>query len=171
MIYIYYYIFKLMKQEFSMDQEFPYPVSKRALEKWSKERLELLEKSDEKRLYRFRYSGSTCTNGGTPFEAHMNVEILGAADQATIKKAWIEFPEEERESAARMCTASGGTDQAQRFFGKLTESHDISGRRVEEVITEDVQVNHAGCFCAPAMVRDKWNQVLSTIHWLENSRN
>jgi hypothetical protein len=154
-----------------MEKEFTDPVSTRALEKWSRERLEKTGETGGRRSYRYRYSGSTCTDGGTPFEAYMNVELSGLAEQTTVEKAWIDFREKEKESAARMCAASGGPSRSQQFFEKLAENHDIAGRRLEDIITEKVSVNYAGCFCAPAMVRDKWNQALSTVHWYELNGN
>jgi len=152
-----------------MQKKFTYPVSPRALKKWNEDRLEHVSSGDDHRWYRFRYSGSTCNNGGIPFEADMHVRLSGKGENAVIEKARIEFPEETKGNAAYMCAAGGKRAEADSFFNKLAQDHDITGRTVEDVITEDVQVNHAGCFCAPSMVRDKWNQVLSTIHWRETN--
>lgn len=152
-----------------MASDFDYPVSKRALEKWKEQRLELVSEENGSRRYRFRYSGSTCNNGGTPFQAYLHAEVSGQGSSMKLEKGWIEIPEEEKEAAAQMCSAKSSSGGAEAFFARLAEPAPLAGKHIEKILTENASVNYAGCFCSPAMVRDKWNQVLSTIHFRENS--
>lgn len=149
-----------------------YSIAEKALREWSKDRLELMDADEGVRHYRFRYTGSTCTNGGTPFNAYLHVLLSGRLESAVIDKAWTIIPKEEREAALAMCTAYRDFQGEVALFEKLTQSADFSGRSLEEVLTEIQEdrsrLNYAGCFCGEAMVREKWNQVLSTVHWREH---
>lgn len=140
-----------------------YPVAERAIRKWSAERLERIDDENGQLHLLFRYRGSTCTNGGSPFEAHLHVRVGSwcAPQDAVVESAWIEIPDNQRGPAGAMCAAvrDGG------FFDRLAEPAEFSGSRLEEVILEDVPVNYAGCFCAPPMVNEKWKLALSTVHY------
>jgi hypothetical protein len=141
-----------------------YAIHGRALEKWSRERLELLEETESGRHYRFRYDGSTCNDGGTPYTAWLHLRLSGKAACARIDEAWIEIPAGEREAASAMCAA--GSDPG--FLDTLCRPAAFTGSGLEEALEQGGAVNHAGCFCTPAMLWEKWRQALSTVHWREN---
>jgi len=143
-----------------------YPVSLKAIDKWNHERLELIEQIHEYRHYRFRYNGSSCTDGGAAFLAYLHAEVSGTGKKLRLRRAWIDIPMEEREAASKMCAAS--RSGATAFFASLSGPFGLEGRLVEEYLSEEAPVNYAGCFCAPPMLRDKWNMVLSTIHFRES---
>jgi hypothetical protein len=149
-----------------MVKNIDYPVSLRALQKWVETRLEKLS-SGAVRSYRFRYDGSTCSNGGTPFHAYLYLEISGPAEKAVIQKAWIEIPEDQKALAEKMCSAVNSGNPS-GFFERLATPARFCGKPLAKVLGEEAPVNYAGCFCAPPMVRDKWNMVLSAVHYLEN---
>lgn len=149
-------------------KQFTYSLAESALKEWNKDRLDLIDAEEGVRHYRFRYTGSTCTNGGTPFNVYLHVFLLGPPESSIIKKAWITIPEEENDAALQMCTAYRDSNGKVALFGKLAQSADFSRRSLEDVLEERPHLNYAGCFCGPSMVREKWNQVLSTIHWREH---
>jgi hypothetical protein len=147
----------------SSDPEFAYPVAVRALKKWSGSQLERRPSAGGSDHFLFTYHGSTCNNGGTPFSAILHAVI---SESAVIEQAWIEIPENEKESAAKMCTAPGSSaEDAEPFFSKLGEPADFVGRTLESVILEDVPQNFAGCFCGRPHINQKWKIALSTIHY------
>lgn len=137
-----------------------YPVSERALEKWSQQQLEQVDDS----TWRFEYHGSTCSNGGDAFDAWLLVQLEGDA----IARAWVEIPEESKVAASKMCAAKSSPDA---FIAQLAKSvASLEGKTIETVLAEDEPTNPAGCFCTGQMVRHKWNLALSTIHYhLANS--
>lgn len=140
-----------------------YPVAEPALAKWIDTRLDLLEQSDGEVHYRFRYSGSTCNNGGAPFEAHLHIRVERPSQQ--VIGAWIEIPDSEKEGARKMCAAHG---DGEALFQSLGEPAFFVGRTMEDVIGGDLSVNYAGCFCSSAMVNEKWLSALSTVHYAMN---
>jgi len=153
------------------NKQFTYSIAENALREWSEDRLELIDANEGSRHYRFRYTGSTCTNGGTPFDAHLHVILSGQPESAMIENAWITIPEEELEASLQMCSAYRGSKGKVALFEKLAQPADFSRLPLKSALSEFAEdrsrLNYAGCFCGPAMVREKWNQALSTIHWQE----
>ena len=147
------------------EKKFPYPVAVRALEKWANNNLEKgLE--DGNSHYVFLYTGSTCTNGGTPFEARLHAVISGGNESPVIEKAWIEIPEDQQGPASGMCAIKGAnSEKAGMFFNRLAQPADFSGRDLESVVLEEKSMNFAGCFCNRSHVNQKWQMALSTIHF------
>jgi hypothetical protein len=145
---------------------FSYPVAERALKKWTKKQLEREPADNGSEHFRYLYHGSTCNNGGIPFDAVLHAVIRVEDGSGVIEEAWIEIPDDHKESAAQMCAAPGKTaEEAMPFFRKLEEPADFIGKDLESVILEDVQQNFAGCFCGRPHINQKWKIALSTIHY------
>ena len=145
-----------------MTKDFVYPVAERALQKWKSNNLDRVGESSDKSHYRFLFNGSTCNNGGTPFKAYLHVEVADAQSDQIIEKAWIEIPEDQQESAREMC---GFRSSGNAFISSLANFPKLEGRTISEVLSEDIPLNHAGCFCTEPMVNQKWRMALSTIHY------
>jgi hypothetical protein len=147
---------------------FTYPVSERVLKKWSGSLLSQNAEADGAGHFVFTYHGSTCNNGGTAFTALMHIVLSGEGgpENRIIRNAWIEIPEDQEEGASQMCAAPGRTpEEAKPFFQKLAETVDFSGRGLEDVLTEKVPENFAGCFCGRPHVSQKWKIALATVHY------
>lgn len=137
-----------------------YPTT--TLDKWVADRLVITKDSETELSAYYRYSGSTCKNGGTAFEARLHLAVDRGSRAVT--EAWIEIPEEQRPAAAHMCAAGGS---APSFFDTLAESAPFRGKTLETALAESMPVNYAGCFCTVAMVNEKWQAALSTLrHYL-----
>ena len=142
--------------------EFAYPVSTRALEKWRHNNLELLDLSGAVHHYRFIFSGSTCNNGGTPFQAYLHTLIDISRTDPVVQNAWVEIPPHELDGAREMCEYRTVGDA---FIKNLAEPPEFCGRSLSEIISENVELNHAGCFCTQPMINQKWRMALSTVHF------
>lgn len=145
-----------------MLKEIIYPVAVRALEKWKNNFLEVLERSEDTVHFRFLYNGSTCCNGGTPYKAHFHAVLSPSGHDPRISKAWIEVPEDEIENVSEMC---GYKKEGDIFLRKLSNFEDLEGRAVSEILTDERDLNHAGCFCEEAMLNQKWRMALSTMYY------
>ncbi len=140
-----------------------YPVAERALKKWQGANLDKSVEPDSFIHYSFSYQGSTCSNGGDEFKAVLHARI---SPEGTVDRAWIEIPPEEHAAAMHMCTCPGSESlDASGFFDSLARDASFCGRSLEEIILEEVPLNHAGCFCHPPMVNQKWKIALSTMHF------
>ncbi len=143
-----------------------YPFAQRVLEKWRTERLERLEDEEDLQCYRFRFEGSTCTNGGEPFSARFHMKV---DKDAIIRKAWIEIPDDSRKGACQMCASpSGDIEEARDFLKSFEKDADFINRALEETVLEEWDLNHAGCLCRRPMINQKWKMVLSTVHYDRN---
>ncbi|MCF7927842.1 MAG: hypothetical protein K9L68_02390 [Spirochaetales bacterium] len=137
--------------------DFSYPVAERAVKRWKSERLEEIEPQH----FLFHYQGSTCSNGGVPFIADFHV-IVDKSPTLRIQSAWIEMPEEEEENWREMCSFQS---RGEKFLREITKEAAFAGKTVEEVLNNPGEINYAGCLCFPAMVNQKWQMVLSTVHY------
>lgn len=143
-------------------KEFAYPVSTRALEKWRFNNLEIVETKGALQHYRFIFNGSTCNNGGTPFQAYLHAVVDTLKSDPVVQNAWVEIPKDQIEGAREMC---GYRTAGDAFLENLAESPDFCGRTLTDIICKSVELNHAGCFCTQPMVNQKWRMALSTVHF------
>ena len=142
--------------------EFTYPVSTRALEKWRSNNLEVIHDEGDVHHYRFLFNGSTCNNGGTPFQAYLHINLDTSKAEPIVQEAWVEIPEDQIEGAREMC---GYRSDGDSFIDGLAKAPDFCGRDLIDIISETVELNHAGCFCTRPMVNQKWLMALSTVHF------
>ena len=142
--------------------EFAYPVSTRALEKWRHNNLEPLDLTGAVHHYRFLFSGSTCNNGGTPFQAYLHILVDASKTDPVVQNAWVAIPQDQLEGAREMCEYRTVGDA---FITSLAEPPGFCGRSLTEIISESVELNHAGCFCTQPMINQKWRMALSTVHF------
>lgn len=149
-----------------MSETFVYPVAIRALQKWEKNNLDVVGQVNGTAHYRFSFNGSTCNNGGTPFKAFLHTELDVTKTEPTVRRAWIEIPEDQMESAGEMCSYRSG---AEKFLESLADFPKMSGKSIADILSEEVDLNHAGCFCTVPMVNQKWRMALSTIHYAMNN--
>ena len=148
-----------------MLKDFAYPVAIRALEKWKNNNLEEIERSEGSIHFRFLFNGSTCSNGGTPFKAYLHAVLNSSASDPHVRRAWIEIPTDELENVREMC---GFKQDENGFLDKMTHFKHMEGRAVREILAEEVDLNHAGCFCTEPMVNQKWRMALSTMFYALN---
>ena len=148
--------------------DFSYPVAVRALEKWKNHYLELVARSTDTVHFRFLYNGSTCSNGGTPFTAYLHAELNSSAADPHVKRAWIEIPPNEIENVSEMC---GYKKYGEGFLDKLGHFKSLEGRAVREILAEEPDLNHAGCFCTEPMINQKWRMALSTMYYALNQES
>ena len=145
-----------------MTEGFTYPVDLRAIEKWKSNNLEELESPHGVKHFRFLFNGSTCNNGGTPFIAYLHTHIDAMGDEPRVKKAWIEIPDDQIDYAKEMCTFR---NSGEKFLDSLADFPIFKDREISEILSQDDDLNHAGCFCTVPMTNQKWRMALSTIHF------
>ena len=145
-----------------MPRDITYPVAVRALEKWKNNNLDILERSAGAVHFRFLFNGSTCSNGGTPFKAFLHAVFNSSEMDPHISNAWIEVPEDQIENVKEMC---GFKQEGEEFLAKLSDFEKMRGRAVSDILAEEIDLNHAGCFCTEPMINQKWRMALSTMYY------
>ena len=148
-----------------VSQNFSYPISTRALGRWAENNLEIVEEVEDSTHFAYNYEGSTCSNGGTAFSSLLHVVVEGP--DLLIRKAWVEIPPDSLPSAKNMCSYESG---GEGFLQSLEKQASFCNKTIEEVLRKKRPLNHAGCYCTDAMVNQKWQMVLSTIHYALKQR-
>ena len=151
-----------------MARDISYPVAVRALEKWKNNNLKIVDRSESVIHFRFLFNGNTCSNGGTPIKVYLHAVLNSSETDPHIVKAWIEIPENEMENAMEMC---GFKKDGDEFLRKLSRFESMEGRAVREILNDESEINHAGCFCTNPMINQKWRMALSTMHYALNQEN
>ncbi|MBT4497721.1 MAG: hypothetical protein HOC74_08365 [Gemmatimonadetes bacterium] len=139
-----------------------YEIPETALGKWADQCLTCLADEGDKRRYRFIFEGSTCMDGGEPYNAHIQVLLEGTERGVVVADGLISFAEEDMDAAKKMCEYLG---EGEEFFQALQKAPPFCGRTLEEILAEPMPVNPAGCFCTEPMVNHKWRLALSTLHY------
>ena len=144
-----------------LDQDAQYSVNRKALQRWSQERLRIQTNLDGSRDAVFRYEGTTCTNMGRSLTFDYHVKLGPRSEGYPI---W-----EQR------CTPAAGdtghTKMCQYLenpVGLMTAiegEKPLSGERLNAVLSWGRKPSVAGCYCESSSRDHKWGLVLETIHF------
>ena len=141
----------------------PYIISDKALDRFSKNHLKVLESEGACYHFAFIYEGSACRD----FEISSMIHVqMHKEDQAhLIDKVYVDIlPDDVGFPMTCQLTARGE--------GYLKENFDDAGAvgmTMEAFLAEDRACNPAGCFCDPEHVNHKITLVLLTInYYLQN---
>jgi len=138
-----------------------YSLNRKALRKWSQERLQLTARPGGSIEARFRYDGTTCSNLGRPLAYEYTV-MLGAAEQGR------------RILEARCAPAPGDTGHAQQceflndptlFKLSIDREHPLLDRPLEAVFEWQRPYSPSGCYCEAGGRLHKWGLVFEVIHF------
>lgn len=144
-----------------LDRQAAYTVNRKALERWSKERLSLRACADGSLVASFRYDGTTCTNMGRPLAFDYAVQLGPPADGYRIR-------------AQRCVPAPGDTghthmcqylEDPERLMSAIAAEQPLCGQPLDAVLMWKREPNGAGCFCESASRDHKWGLVLETVHY------
>ena len=138
-----------------------YTVSRKALKRWSAERLQLTTRADGGVEALFRYEGTTCTNMGRALHFHYHV-TLGPRDEGyPIREQWCR-PAPGDQGHASMCRYK--TD-GERLMETVAGERPLRGQRLDDVLHWSRPNSPAGCYCDVESRQHKWGLVLETIHY------
>lgn len=143
-------------------QTMTYPVSTRALDKWARADLTCAAERDGALHYRYHYTGSTCNDGGSYFQATFHAVVRPHPGGVVVTNAWIDLPLEDNPGATQMCAY---WTQREPFLRELAQPPAFCGRTIEDIVNQPMALDYAGCLCYEPMLNHKWRNVLSTIHY------
>jgi hypothetical protein len=138
-----------------------YTINLRALEKWSKERLQLDFLRDGAVEARFRYEGTTCSNMGRALEFDYRVKLAPPEDHYRILEM-------------HCAPAPGDTghqfqceylNDAKTFMRSIAAEKPLLGKPLNEVLTWEWPWNPSGCYCDAERRAHKWGLVFEVIHY------
>ncbi|HVT73756.1 MAG TPA: hypothetical protein VHD61_11495 [Lacunisphaera sp.] len=138
-----------------------YTTNRRALQKWSRERVRLTPRPDGGIEATFRFDGTTCSNQGMPLAFDYSVTLGPAADGHAILAADCR-PAAGDEGYKAMCAYLG--DPA-GLMGAIAGEKPLLGRPLDAVLGWQRPVAPAGCFCTGESRAHKWGLALEAIHF------
>ena len=138
-----------------------YTINPRALEKWSKERLQLEFFRDGAIEAIFHYEGTTCSNMGRALAFDYRVKLAPSGDHHRILEM-------------HCAPAPGDTghqcqceylNNAEGFMRNLAVEKPLLGRPLDEVLNWRRVYDPSGCYCDVTRREHKWGLVLEVIHF------
>jgi hypothetical protein len=144
-----------------------YTINPRALEKWSKERLQLDFSPDGTVKARFRYEGTTCSNMGRALEFDYRVKLAPAANQHKILEMGC-APAPGDAGHQFQCEY---LNDAGALMRNITGEKPLLGRPLNDVFGWRREYNPSGCFCDLTRREHKWGLVLEVIHFALTQQN
>ena len=144
-----------------LDQDAAYTVNRKALKRWSEERLSMHVHEDGSLDALFRYDGTTCKNMGHPLTFHYNVKLGPRAEGYPIREQLC-APAPGDEGHTLMCQYLADPSQ---LMDDIESEKPLRGERLNTVVSWKHEPSAAGCYCEPASRIHKWGLVLETIHY------
>jgi len=144
-----------------LDSDAQYTVNRKALQRWSAERLAMRSSPDGSIDATFRYDGTTCTNMGRPLAFIYNVK-LGPRDEGypILEQSCGPTPGDTGHMA--MCKY---VEDPEGLMAAIEIEKPLTGQRLNSVLEWRREPNGAGCYCEASSRNHKWGLVLETIHF------
>ena len=152
---------RTVRNDSALDPDAKYSINLRALEKWSRDRLQLKFLDDRSVEARFRYEGTTCSNMGRTLEFDYHVRLGSSAVGYTIIDAYC-APAPGDTGHKFMCQY---LEDADSFMNAITNDKPLLGRPLRDVLTWRREYTPSGCYCGVASREYKWGIVLEVIHY------
>jgi hypothetical protein len=144
-----------------LDRDAAYSVNRRALKRWSEERLSINTNPDGSIDARFRYEGTTCTNMGRPLAFDYAVKLGPRAQGYPILDQRC-VPAPDDTGHTHMCQF---LENSVRLMDSIDREKPLSGEKLNAVLSWQRKASAAGCYCEAASRDHKWGLVLETIHY------
>jgi len=144
-----------------LDQDAAYSVNRRALKRWSEERLSINTNPDGSLDALFRYEGTTCTNMGRSLAFDYAVKLGPRAQGFPILDQRC-GPAAADTGHTRMCQY---LENPERLMDSIDRERPLRGEKLDAVLAWQRKPSAAGCYCDPASREHKWGLVLETIHY------
>lgn len=145
----------------AVDSNVRYSVNARALEKWSRERLQLKRGADDTVEARFRYEGTTCSNLGRPLAFEYSVTLGPRDEHYTILRADCQ-PAADDTGHTHMCAYLSNRTA---LLSAIASEKPLLGKPLAEVLNWTRAASPAGCYCDAESRMHKWGLVFEVIHY------
>lgn len=139
----------------------PYSLNRRALRKWTEERLTLTTRADGGIEASFRFEGSTCSNLGHPLVFSYRVRLSPPSDRFRLLQADC-LPGPGDEGFTQMCAY---LKDPERTEAKIAEPPPLLGQPLDALFGWNREPRQTGCYCDPGSRAHKWGLALETIHF------
>jgi hypothetical protein len=144
-----------------LDQNAEYSTNRRALKRWTEERLSINRNQDGTLDCLFHYEGTTCTNMGRPLAFNYRVKLGTRAEGYPILEQRC-APAEGDTGHKAMCQF---IEDPVALMSAIELEKPLNNERLNTVLSWQRQPSAAGCYCEKGSREHKWGLVLETIHF------
>lgn len=144
-----------------LDSNAQYAVNRRALQRWSEERLAMRPSPDGSIDVTFRYDGTTCTNMGRPLAFIYNVKLGPRAEGYPILEQSC-GPAPSDTGYVAMCKY---VEDSESLMADIQSEKPLIGQRLNSILAWRREPNAAGCYCEASSRNHKWGLVFESIHF------
>ncbi len=144
-----------------LDRDAAYSSNRRALKRWSEERLSINTNPDGSLDALFRYEGTTCTNMGRSLAFDYAVKLGPRAQGFPILDQRC-APTAGDQGHTHMCQF---LENPVLLMDSIDREKPLAGEKLNAVLSWQRRPSAAGCYCEPASRDHKWGLVLETIHY------
>jgi hypothetical protein len=144
-----------------LDPAAQYTINRKALQRWSEERLAMRRCPDGSIDIDFRYDGTTCTNMGRPLAFIYSVKLGPRAEGYPIRVQSCS-PATGDTGHMAMCKY---IEDSGHLMAAIESEKPLIGQCLNAVLAWQRELNTAGCYCDPLSRNHKWGLVLETIHY------
>lgn len=141
--------------------ESAYQTNRKALKRWTAERLSIETKEDRSVHAHFRFDGTTCTNMGRPLAFNYDVK-LGPREEGFPIREQRCSPSPGDEGHKYMCRY---LKEGEWLLAAIEHENPLLGQPLEDVLAWERSSYSTGCYCDAESREHKWGLVLETIHY------
>lgn len=138
-----------------------YTVSLKALQKWSKERLQIVKHSDDSFEAEFKYEGTTCSNLGHALEFVYKIKLSSAEDNYKILSLEC-APAGNDKGYTFMCEY---INDAESLMKNIKDEKPLLGEPLNNILKWERDYNPEGCYCKQSSRGHKWGLVFEVLHF------
>ena len=151
-------------KEFSgsaLTQNAKYSVNRKALQKWSDERLQINILDDNSVEAKFRYEGTTCSNMGRKLEFDYDIRLSSNSEGYKIIQL-VCRPLEDDDGFKFMCEY---IKNPELILNNIKNEKPLFGQPLDDVLWWERDFSPEGCFCNSESRRHKWGLVFEVLHY------
>lgn len=152
---------EISSRALALDDKAIYSINRKALDRWTAERLVLTHHANGAVDALFRYEGTTCTNLGRRLLFHYHVSLGPEAEGYPI---WSQrcTPAPGDDGFTSMCRYMENSDA---LMAAIDGERPLLGKPLNQVLDWESPGTVAGCYCELSDRMHKWRLVLETIHY------
>lgn len=146
---------------FALNQEATYSIHRKALRKWTRDRLEMETASDGSTSARFLYEGTTCSNMGYPLKYVYSIKVGPADTNYEILEALC-APAEGDVGYKKQCEY---LKVGEAMNQTIADEQPLVGEPLEEVFNWNHRSGSSGCYCDFSGRNHKWGLAYEVVHF------
>ena len=144
-----------------LTQNANYTVNKKALQKWSEERLQTDISNNDSIIAKFKYEGTTCSNMGRKLEFNYDINLSPENEGYKITQLNCR-PDESDDGFRFMCEY---IKNPLEIMNNIENEKPLLGKSLEDVLSWKREFSPSGCYCNSGSRMHKWGLAFEVLHY------